>query len=64
MSHLIKILAQLINTIKNVLNKLVNHIGKEIATLVFVTLIMLVVFETLWISLLIGLFFLSSFLSV
>jgi len=63
MSTLLKPFSDLISTIQAVWKRLIQHIDKDTAKLVFVTLTVLIMFETILLSLLIALFFLRAFLS-
>ncbi len=63
MSTLVNPLSQLIGSIGDVWKSLRKYIDRDTAKLVFVTLTVLVIFETLLVSLLIALVVLHSFLS-
>lgn len=61
MVTLFKPFSQLLTSIQTVWTRLIKHIDEDTAKLVFVTLTVLLVFETVLVSVLIALIVLSSF---
>jgi PHP family Zn ribbon phosphoesterase len=58
---LIEFLANLLKAVQTVWNKLTKYISREIAILVYVTITVLFIFETIFITLLVALVVLRAF---